>query len=63
MQLAFDTYWMASFRTHVMGQVEMTGPTGISLKTSLSQWSVLMPDEILRKLVNQVLMPKLTQAI
>ena len=46
-----------------MGHVEMRESGGTWLRETLSQWSVLMPDQVLRKLVDQVIMPKLSQAL
>ena len=62
MQLAFDTYWVTPFRTYVMGQLDLAKDqaAGGLLRDSLAQWSALMPDQIIQKIVAQSLMPKLT---
>ena len=46
-----------------MSAIDLATPAGTLLRESLSQWSALMPDQITRKVVGQILMPKLTQAL
>ena len=36
MQLAFDTYWIASFRVYCTSQLEITGPQGLLVKANLT---------------------------
>ena len=61
MYIIFDEYWLKPFRTFVMGTWKAM--EGDRLRRTLSQWSPLMPDRFLRKVVEEILLPKLKQAI
>ena len=61
MYLVFDKHWTQPFRSYVIGQWQVFEQS--KFRDTVKQWSAIMPDEFLRKISVQVILPKLQQTI
>ena len=57
--VAFDTYWLAPFRQYVVGKLDITAEAGLLIKVALSEWMALMPNPFIKRVVTQIIMPKI----
>ena len=61
--VAFETYWLAPFRQFFGGKLEISSEAGLVVKHALNEWMALMPNPFIKKVVDQIVMPKLQVAI
>lgn len=57
--VAFDSFWLTPFRQYFGGKLDIMGTAGLIIKAALSEWMALMPNPFIKKLVSQIVMPKL----